>query len=142
MSDTNSAVQTNQNETKKLSVSGIIKDVIFWGVLLGLIFSIFYFKLHYVATGSMEPTITTGAFIVVNPHDDVEVGDVAMYKAGTNGYVVHRIIDVDENGDYIFKGDNNETADMEAISKERIVGPVVFHANWLSPLFKAIHHLG
>ncbi len=138
----NTTVQTNKNDEKKLTPKKIIGDVIFWGIIVSLIFSIFYFKLHYVATGSMEPTIVTGAFIVVNPHEDVEVGDVAMYKAGAEGYVVHRIIDVDENGSYIFKGDNNETEDMEHISKERIVGPVIFHANWLSPLFKAIHHLG
>ncbi len=47
---------------------------------------------------------------------DARVGDVALYRRENGQFVLHRIVDVEENGDYVFCGDNQFT-------RERFVSP-------------------
>ncbi len=79
------------------------------------------YRVMWVRTPSMEPAIMTGDFVLVKAVDysDVSVGDVVVYrKADSNGKltryrIIHRIIDTTEEGNFIFKGDNNEYPDQE-----------------------------
>ena len=52
-----------------------------------------------------------------------------MYQtAGTGGEMIavtHEIIQIDENGHYITKGVNNESADIKPVPPENVVGKVV-----------------
>ena len=67
----------------------------------------FGYKLLYVPTASMEPTIHSGSFVIGRSTKDVDLktGDIAVYKKG-HDLIVHRIMSFE--GDYVvFKGDNN-----------------------------------
>lgn len=75
-----------------------------------------------IVSGSMEPTIKIGDYVVVNVNKEYKVGDVVMFKRG-NAYIAHRVLEIHD--DYIItKGDNNETEDVE-IPKNTVIGPVV-----------------
>lgn len=98
-----------------------------------------------VLTGSMLPTIPVGSVAMVRPVDPntLQVGDIATYqKAGTDAFVTHRIVDVDIEGDhrtFTFKGDNNDTEDIEPVTAESIRGEVWFHIPYLGSIRDALN---
>ncbi len=74
----------------------------------------------------MLPSIKNGDIVNIYPKNrkKLKLGDVVCYDNG-NYFVVHRIVDVDINGEntkYIMKGDNMPREDMYSISEEQIVG--------------------
>lgn len=127
------------NAKKKKSAGRLIGDTVFWTVIALVVFSRIWFKWTYVESGSMKPLLSVGAIVMVDPHQEAEVGDVAMYRVG-DGYVIHRIID-EENGEYIFKGDNVGNPDAAPVPKSEVVGPMTGHINLFAPLVRAVHHL-
>ena len=75
-----------------------------------------------IVSGSMEPNIHIGDYVIVDVNGKYNVGDVVMFKRG-NVYIAHRVMNAYD--DYIItKGDNNETEDVET-PKDTVVGPVV-----------------
>lgn len=77
-----------------------------------------------VVSGSMEPTINTGDFIITLKRDDYEVGEVVMFLEG-GVYTTHRIVEETEDG-FRTMGDNNEgSLDPWTVREENIVGEVV-----------------
>lgn len=98
-----------------------------------------------VLSGSMSPLIPTGSVVYTLPVFEPKVGDIITFKKG-NINITHRIIDtVDKNGKHISalatplsgktnnelfyktKGDANSSADSEYVSKNQIIGTVLFH---------------
>ncbi len=96
-----------------------------------------------VLTGSMSPLITTGSVVYTLPSVNPQVGDIITFKRGDIN-VTHRIVDtVDKSGKHISplvgdlknngeifyktKGDANNTVDTELVSRDRIIGTVLFH---------------
>ena len=75
-----------------------------------------------IVSGSMQPNIMIGDYVIVSVNGGYDVGDVVMFKRG-NSYIAHRVIEVFDDG-VITKGDANETEDTK-ISKDEVVGPVV-----------------
>lgn len=75
-----------------------------------------------IVSGSMEPNIKIGDYVIVSVNGGYDVGDVVMFKRG-NSYIAHRVIEVFDDG-VITKGDANDTEDKK-ISKDDVVGPVV-----------------
>ena len=75
-----------------------------------------------IVSGSMEPNIKIGDYVIVSVNGGYDVGDVVMFKRG-NSYIAHRVIEVFDDG-IITKGDANNTEDNK-ISKDYVVGPVV-----------------
>jgi signal peptidase len=80
-----------------------------------------------VLSGSMEPTVMTGSVAFVDTHDTtVEEGDIIQYRLGDGSgnevKVLHRVISVNPDGTVNTKGDNNETADANAIDQSQITG--------------------
>lgn len=75
-----------------------------------------------IMTGSMEPNIKIGDYVIARINDGYDVGDVVMFKYGNN-YIAHRVIEVYDD-EILTKGDNNKTADVK-IKKTDVVGPVV-----------------
>ena len=91
-----------------------------------------------IVSGSMEPTIQTGAFILVHFSDfeDCEVGDViTYYHPGFDELVTHRIVEKGEDY-YWTKGDANTARDDVSVIKDNFYGKVTYVANWLAPLMK------
>lgn len=83
------------------------------------------FSFAVVVTGSMEPEISAGDFIVNQSADRYVVGDViTFYDAQMGEYVTHRVI-LAEDGRYLTKGDANNGADRFSVPSDAVVGKVV-----------------
>lgn len=125
-------------------IAGWIATIIVCAICAMLVFVRFRYDARYVETGSMRPEYEIGSIVLVDDtaYDsaDPKVGDVAVYQTG-NRQVLHRIVDIDENGDYIFEGDNNQSADFAPVERQQIVGKAVTHFNWIAPLVRRIRHL-
>lgn len=95
-------------------------------VLIICVFSIPYlfgFRVYAVVSGSMEPVYHVGALIFteqVTP-EEIHAGDCITYTFGSNT-VTHRVVRVDKkHGDFITRGDANNTVDYP-VSFSRLVG--------------------
>ena len=76
-----------------------------------------------VLTGSMEPTFSADALIIVKECESVAVDDIVVYQDG-GSLVVHRVIAVDGNT-ITTQGDANNVAD-DPIQLEAVKGRVLF----------------
>lgn len=78
-----------------------------------------------ILSASMEPVIDTGSIVFVDSSDtDIEVGDIILYRL-SNTNIVHRVIEIQENGDLVTKGDNNDGQDFEPIKDYQVYGTVM-----------------
>lgn len=131
--------RTNHGEGAKWTVT-----ILVCALCAALVFVRFRYDARYVETGSMRPEYQIGAIVLVDDkaYDSAEpeVGDVAVYQSGSR-QVMHRIVDIDENGDYIFEGDNNQSADFAPVERQQIVGKAVTRFNFIAPLVRKIRHL-
>lgn len=96
---------------------------------------VFGYSYSIVATESMVPTIKRGAIIIVKEKnfDNVQVGDVVVYKSEQYQiYIVHRVIEINDDGQLITQGDNNSSPDTELVSAEKFHGVVVNNFNFLN----------
>lgn len=82
----------------------------------------FGYGLANVLSGSMEPTFSKGALLLVKESDEIEIGDIVVYQSGQE-LIVHRVIA--QKGDTIItKGDANNAADPP-FQKGQIKGVVI-----------------
>ena len=83
------------------------------------------FGLAEVLSDSMYPTIKTGDVIMVVPKDEYKIGDIVAFEDGAM-IVTHRIIDENEDGTFVTKGDyiGNSRDDMP-LQEKYIIGKVV-----------------
>lgn len=85
-----------------------------------------------VQSGSMEPTIGTGAVVFVEEAsvDAIEEGDVVTYADDGGNLITHRVVTkYDAGGDSVrfeTKGDANDEPDPEAVYPGDVVGVVTF----------------
>lgn len=85
-----------------------------------------------VGSGSMEPTIMTGEFIIIRYESYDEIyqsvldGETPIIAFRTDKNIVHRAIEATPDG-LITKGDNNPTADDGFVTEENFIGVVVSH---------------
>lgn len=94
-------------------------------LICAVVFGVTGIRTAVVMSGSMEPAIETGSLIFINGKDtDVKKGDIIAFKSGSLE-VVHRIIDVTEDG-YVTKGDNNSSADVGILPETCVEGTVMF----------------
>lgn len=95
-------------------------------VVLFIVLPLFGYKAYVVKSGSMEPIIHTGSVAFVDTHEkDLKVNDIGVYTLGNDETVIHRLVDIDEDG-YIFKGDANDIADLSSVTDGQIVGKYMF----------------
>ncbi len=89
-----------------------------------------------VQSGSMEPTIMTGDVIISKLKTGTEayqLNDVVTFNTNSDGntrIVTHRIIkisDENNNTNYYTKGDANRSEDEDFVSRDQIIGKVVFN---------------
>lgn len=139
---------------KRLSrVITTVFNVLFWITLISLLFVVIVtlfsrfsgqsgiafgnYGFGRIVSGSMEPDIPTGSFILIHKEDpsEFQVGDVITFYSDDptvpeNTPVSHAIvaIETDENGDIVFttKGTANVEADIYPVSEEAVIGRVVF----------------
>ena len=93
--------------------------------------TVFGYGFAAVQTGSMEPQIAAGDFIVIHAEDEYAVGDViTFYDSARGEYVTHRIIQITESG-FTTKGDANNAQDLFTVPQSAVVGKVVAVMNGL-----------
>ena len=104
--------------------------------------NVFVYRLVTVLSGSMEPTLSTHGMAVCDmTGDDYDTGDIIVFKQnvdGVNLLVIHRIIDITDDGSYITKGDNNPKADNWIVNKDQVSGKVCSIWNWTAPIIDFI----
>lgn len=86
-------------------------------------------QIYTVVSGSMEPAIPVGSLVYVEgmEPEDVAVDDVIAFYGGrdANAIITHRVV---ENrvimGEFITKGDANQTNDMNPVNYNEFIGKV------------------
>lgn len=99
------------------------------------------YKPYIVKTGSMEPAIETNALIIVKKDNfsKVKVGEIINYKIeNANLSICHRVVQKNEDGTLITKGDNNKTEDSFKISEKEYVGTVIYRMNFVGKVISNI----
>ena len=85
--------------------------------------SIFGYSSLMVATGSMSGTIEEGDLIIIKNTGDYEIGEiVTFFQDGDEIPTTHRIINIDDDGLWVTKGDANNSKDSRSISSDEIIG--------------------
>lgn len=96
--------------------------------------TIFGYRPFFIMSESMEPTIMTHQFVVAVPvqPEDVEVGDIVTYDLYSNvtdkikQTIIHRVVTINEDGTFIFKGDNNQSED-KPVAASRIGYKIIWY---------------
>ena len=102
-----------------------------------MIMQIFFgFTFFEVATGSMKDTIRRGGGVLVEITKDVKENDIIVYKEEEN-FITHRLVEINENGELITKGDANNAKD-QPIKIDKVLGKVVYILPKIGILKKAI----
>lgn len=93
-------------------------------------------SLFRVVTGSMEPTVPTGALLVADKRDieEIEPGDIICFRsvdAQTRGWIItHRVVDrMEEDGQICLetKGDANSVVDVSYVTGSNLIGKVIWY---------------
>lgn len=85
--------------------------------------NIFGYTFFEIATGSMSGTLEIGDVVIVKLTNDVEVGDIIVYKE-EDYFITHRLIEKNQDT-LIAKGDANNSEDSP-ISINDVIGKVEF----------------
>ena len=136
----NSNMEEKQNKKKNVHRKALLRRIILAavGIILGVNVYLanakgiggnqlpmpFGYGIANVLSGSMEPTFSKGALLLVKETSDVEPGDIVVYQSGQE-LIVHRVISLDkEMGIVITQGDANNVAD-EPFEISQIRGEVI-----------------
>jgi len=88
-------------------------------------------RLVIVSGQSMEPTYDLGDIVIARDGTDYGVGDIVVFavpEGEAKGLlVIHRIVGVDDNGNFATQGDNRESPDQWLLTKDDIVGTPLVH---------------
>lgn len=94
-------------------------------------------EMKAVLTSSMEPELPVGSLLVITPasYEEIEIGDDITFVRDENlTLVTHRVIEKDDERQYITtQGIANNTADNPT-SYENVVGKVKFHIPYIGYL--------
>ena len=85
-----------------------------------------------VTSGSMRPTIKTGAVVMVKPVHSYKVRDIITFQngPGEKDIVTHRIMSR-QGDEFTTQGDANNVADMKPIKEEQILGKVIWNVSYV-----------
>ncbi len=94
------------------------------------------YQTYVIYGSSMEPTIKLGSLILAKPAqaDDLQVGDIIIYRGGNETTVTHRITGIrEEDGNRFFltKGDASYGSDPLETHLEGAVNRLAYHAPYL-----------
>lgn len=85
---------------------------------------IFGYGFGIVITGSMEPDLPAGSFIIIH-EEEIKESDIITYNHYAGKSVTHRVIKLDSDT-VITKGDANLVEDPR-FNKSDVIGKVVYH---------------
>lgn len=96
---------------------------------------------YVVTSDSMEPVIMNGNLAYIQkaesksplakliPYTEPQNGDVVAFKQHNESgtvTVIHRVLEINENGEYVMKGDNKSGTDIASVPREDIIGMYKF----------------
>ncbi len=128
---TSTETPTNSDTAQRISIFAVVTVLtLLSGLWIGTVTPVHFSE---VSGNSMEPTLSEGDLLIAFETSSIGTGDIVIVQDETcfeNEYVVHRVVEVTENG-YMTQGDNNpitdqEDAGCEALSQSAITGKVVF----------------
>ncbi len=83
----------------------------------------FGFSIFNISSGSMKETIQIDDIIIVKEEQNLNEGDIITFFQNDQ-IVTHRIIEILDDGDFITKGDANNSKDGK-VYKQNVIGKVV-----------------
>ncbi|WP_313509914.1 signal peptidase I [Enterococcus sp.] len=92
---------------------------------------LFGYKGYTVISGSMEPTLKVGDYVVVKVEDfdQLQVGEIITFE-DEGMMVTHRIISITDEGIQT-RGDHNTVNDMKQVTEDKFVGRMAVHIPYL-----------
>ena len=90
--------------------------------------SVFGVSIVKVVSGSMEPSIHDGDYIIVKKAEssELDAGDIICFYSGDDDIYgmlnTHRIVRRLDDGSFVTKGDSNNTEDSSAVTEDNIIG--------------------
>ena len=97
------------------------------------------YKSYIIKTNSMEPTISINDVVITKKvkKEKIKKGDVITFLQ--DGEVItHRITQIEDNGNYTTKGDNNNIEDIFKITYENIEGKHILTIPYLGKIVQAL----
>jgi signal peptidase len=83
---------------------------------------------------SMKPMLVKNDLALIRTESAYRVGDVVLYESQVlHRPVLHRIILI-QNGNYFFKGDNNDFVDPGYATRSELIGKLWFHVPWVGTI--------
>ncbi len=88
-------------------------------------------RLVIVSGGSMEPTYHLRDIVVARDAGNTRVGDVVVFEVpegrAEGMLIIHRILEVDDEGFFVTQGDDRTTPDQWQLTEDDIVGKPLLH---------------
>ena len=82
-------------------------------------------KIYQIETGSMEPTIKTGSYVLIKPTEEIKTGQVIMFDQGGSAVpIVHRVVAVNAGGQTLTTRGDANGADDASIDRSQVRGVV------------------
>ncbi|MBO4412702.1 MAG: signal peptidase I [Clostridia bacterium] len=117
----------------------LIKSI-FYSLLITVAFALIIgFRPVIVVGGSMEPTFKRGDVILIKkiPQEQIKVGDILTYQLSKNDkYCTHRIIEIDENGNFKTQGDANDSPDPAIVKYNNVIGITYYKFHYIPVFFE------
>ena len=99
------------------------------------ILRVFGYSYSVVATDSMEPTIMIGDIIIAKdvPYEDVNEEDIIVfYSEQYQRFFVHRVKVINDDNEFVTKGDNPKAPiDDETVTEANYFGVVIHYGSFL-----------
>ena len=112
-------------------------------VLLAVLIGTGVLQARIVLSDSMKPHFYKNDLVVGAGWLKPNPGDIAIYQQrDTNGViqqdVVHRVVTISQAGEYMFKGDNNQSPDALLVPKSDVKGVIVLKIPAIGGLFNPL----
>lgn len=106
-----------------LSIMLIIYSYIQLNILKQEYNTFFGFSIFNISSGSMKETIQIDDIIIIKEENRLNKGDIITFFQD-NQIITHRIIEILDDGNFITKGDANNSKDSK-VYKQNVIGKVV-----------------
>lgn len=104
---------------------------------------IFGYNTTLVMSGSMLPEIPVYSLNIIQDcdFDELQVGDILIYRSTTGINICHRAIESGDLGGkkyFVVKGDANNYADAEIVTVDNYVGKITKTLGWTADIFSNV----
>ena len=112
-------------------IKNLINTIAVFAAALSITLVILYvigYHPFVLSTQSMEPTVMKGSLCWVDTKitpQEVEVGDIVVYRSPANSLVLHRLVDMKEEK-YVLKGDASQKKQEMELNRVNFIGREVF----------------